>query len=140
MTLSRLPSPSASPVSRAVRITAPQEIVAFSAQFPAVVNEQADPQSVAAFGDTATQTRTTLERMAAVLAEVDMTLANLVSMRVYLVADPALGKMDFAGFNEACKAFFKTKDESQFPARTVLQAAGLVNPGWLIEIEVVAAR
>ncbi len=121
-------------------MTAPQEIVAFSALFPTVINEQADPQSVAAFGDTAAQTVTTLERMEAVLAEVGMSLENLVSMRVYLVADPALGKMDFAGFNGACRAFFNAGDKSHFPARTVLQAAGLVNPGWLIEIEAVAAR
>lgn len=69
-----------------------------------------------------------------------MTTANLVSMRVYLVGDPARnGEMDFDGFNEACKAFFQS-EERNLPARTVLQAAGLVNPGWLVEIEIVAAR
>lgn len=140
MPISRLPSPSKSPVSRAVRITSPQEIIVFSAQYPEVVDAQADPRSVAAFGDTATQTRTTLERVASALEEVGMTTANLVSMRVYLVADPGRdGGMDFDGFNEACKAFFQS-DEDKLPARTVLQAAGLVNPGWLVEIEIVAAR
>lgn len=140
MPIIRVPSPSSSPVSRAVRITAPQEIVAFSAQYPAVIDEQANPESMAAFGDTATQTRTTLARVASVLKEVDMTLENLVSMQAYLVAEPGLGKIDFAGFNQACKDFFKSDEASHFPARTVVQVAGLVNPGWLIEIEIVAAR
>jgi enamine deaminase RidA (YjgF/YER057c/UK114 family) len=58
---------------------------------------------------------------------------------VYLVPDPATGKIDFAGMNEAYKMYFGTKDQPNKPVRATIQA-GLVVPGALVEIEAVAIR
>ncbi len=69
---------------------------------------------------------THLER---ILASADMTIANLVSLRFYL-ADPAL--------DPANVAVLKRRLGDHHAARTVV-CAGLLEPGWLIEIEAVAA-
>ena len=92
-----------------------------------------------AFGDTRQQTLGCLGRVAGVLQELQLTLEDLVGARVYLVADPRIGRMDFEGFNAAWSEFFGQR-ATRFPSRTVLQVAGLVNAGWLLEIEPLAAR
>ncbi len=58
-----------------------------------------------------------------------------------LVEDPNNGGvMDFAGFMEGYTQFFGTQEQPNFPARSAMQVAGLVNIAWLVEIEVVTAR
>ena len=59
---------------------------------------------------------------------------------VFLVGDPATGKMDFKGFMEAYTQFFGTPDQPNLPARSAVQVAGLAAPGVLVEIEVVLAQ
>lgn len=103
-----------------------------------MIDPQAPAGSRQAYGDTATQTRTTLARLEKVLAEMGLGLEQLTHARIYLVADPDTGQMDFDGFNAAYNAYLKAR-VSVFPARTVVQVAGLVKPGWLIEIEACAA-
>jgi enamine deaminase RidA (YjgF/YER057c/UK114 family) len=61
-------------------------------------------------------------------------------MHVYLAADPATGKMDFAGFMGAYTQFFGTKDQPNKPARSAMQVAALAAPGALVEIEVIAVK
>ena len=62
-------------------------------------------------------------------------------MQVFLVADPGKeNRMDFAGFMEGYTQFFGTPQQPNLPARSVMAVAGLVNPGWLVEIEVTAVR
>ncbi|AEC20151.1 endoribonuclease L-PSP [Pusillimonas sp. T7-7] len=60
-------------------------------------------------------------------------------MRVYLVAESAGGRMDIDGFNKAYTEYFQDQDRN-YPSRTVIQVAAMVNPGWLIEIEATAAK
>ena len=140
MTLHRTSSPiSTSLLSRAVEIGASRNLVMISAQMPPVVNPSVDPQSLEAFGDTRQQTLGCLGRVAGVLQELQLTLEDLVGARVYRVADPRIGRMDFEGFNAAWSEFFGQR-ATRFPSRTVLQVAGLVNAGWLLEIEPLAAR
>lgn len=140
MTLRRTnASSSTSLLSRAVEISSDRYLVLFSAQMPPVVDAAADPRSVQAFGDTHQQTLGCLARVKEVLQESGLALEDLVHARVYLVADPRSGQMDFDGFNTAWSSFFG-EHATAYPARTVLQAAGLVNPGWLLEIEPTAAR
>ena len=65
----------------------------------------------------------------------------MMNMQVFLVGDPSKeGRMDFAGFMEAYRQFFSTPQQPNLPARSAMQVAGLVNPGWLVEIEVTAAK
>jgi enamine deaminase RidA (YjgF/YER057c/UK114 family) len=62
-------------------------------------------------------------------------------MQAFLVADPAKdNRMDFAGFMEGYTQFFGTPQQPNLPSRSVMTVAGLVNPGWLVEIEVTAVR
>ena len=60
-------------------------------------------------------------------------------MRVFLVAPPGQARMDFAGMMTAYREFFGTEAQPMRPARSTMQVAGLVDPGWLVEIEVTAA-
>lgn len=132
-------SSSASLVSRRVEFDATARLVAFSAQMPPVTDVSADPHSLGAFGNTHQQTLGCLQRLHDVMQEAGLTLDHLLTTTVYLVADPTSGRIDFAGFNEAWSAFFQARTTA-YPARTVVQVAGLVNPGWLIEIQALAAR
>jgi enamine deaminase RidA (YjgF/YER057c/UK114 family) len=48
--------------------------------------------------------------------------------------------MDFAGMMRGYSAAFGTKTQPNKPARSTMQVGGLVNPGWLVEIEATAAK
>ncbi len=71
-----------------------------------------------------------------------LTMADVVKMQVYLVEDPELGKMDFAGFMKGYTQFYGEAEgaEAKVPARSAFQVAGLAFPEWLIEIEVMAVK
>jgi enamine deaminase RidA (YjgF/YER057c/UK114 family) len=74
------------------------------------------------------------------LAAQKLTLGDVVMMHVYLAADPATGKMDFAGFMGGYTQFFGNKDQPNKPARSAMQVAALAAPGMLVEIEVIAVK
>jgi enamine deaminase RidA (YjgF/YER057c/UK114 family) len=106
-----------------------------------VINPNAPKGSVEAYGDTMTHTIGTLTAIKGILAEQKLTMGDVVSMHVYLVGDPAKdGKMDFAGMMEGYKQFFGTKEQPNKPSRSTVQVAALVAPGYLVEIEVIAAH
>lgn len=130
---------SIAPLSRAVGITNDATFYQLGAQFPEISDPSAPPRSTLAFGDTYTQTISTLNRLKSLLQDLGLSKRNLTNMRVYLAADTSGARMDFDGFNKAYTEFFKDQNE-QFPSRTVLQVAAFVNPGWLIEIEATAAQ
>jgi enamine deaminase RidA (YjgF/YER057c/UK114 family) len=129
------------PIARAVEVPPNVTLVYVSGQVPSVVNEEAAADTIEAFGDTQTQTRSVLEKIQTTLNDLDLTLADVVKMQVFLVGDPNLeNRLDFAGFMEGYQQFFGTAAQPNLPARSVMQVAGLANPGWLVEIEVVAVR
>jgi 2-iminobutanoate/2-iminopropanoate deaminase len=76
------------------------------------------------------QTNNVLARIAATLAELGSTLADVVRVTVWL-SDLAL----FARFNEVYRAYFKAPD---LPARSTVQAQLAFNVD--VEIEVTAYR
>jgi enamine deaminase RidA (YjgF/YER057c/UK114 family) len=90
-------------------------------------------------GDTKAQTINTLNVIQGILKEQGLGMGDIVQMSVFLVPDPATGKLDFAGMNEGYKQFFGTKDQPNKPVRATIQA-GLVIPNALVEIAVVAVR
>lgn len=93
------------------------------------------------FGNTEVQTEGVFKNIERVLAKSGLKLGDVVKMQVFLVGDAAHGgKMDFAGFMTGYKKFFGTTEQPNLPARSVMQVAGLVNPGWLVEIEVTAVK
>lgn len=129
------------PIAQAVEIPAGKTTVYLSGAIPSVVDEQADRSSVAAFGDTITQTVSVLESIEKTLERLDLTMGDVVKMQVFLVGDPENGgRMDFDGFMEGYTQFFGTEEQPNLPSRSVVQVAGLANPGFLVEIEVTAVR
>jgi enamine deaminase RidA (YjgF/YER057c/UK114 family) len=129
------------PIAQAVEVPPTGTLVYLSGQVPPVINPDADPNSIEAFGDTQTQTITVLERIDGILTSLGLTMGDVVKMQVFLVGDPDMGGvMDFAGFMEGYTQFFGTEEQPNLPARSTMQVSGLVNPGWLVEIEVEAVR
>ena len=94
----------------------------------------------AVWGKTQTQAENVFGKIEAILKEQGLTMGDVVMMRVYMVADPADNKLDFAGMNAAYNKYFGTPTQPNKPARSTFQVAALVNPGPLLEIEVQAAR
>ena len=129
------------PIAQAVEIPADSTLVYLSGQVPTVIDETAEASTLAAFGDTEAQTVSVLEKIDGILTSLDLTMSDVVKMQVFLVGDPAMDdKMDFAGFMSGYTQFFGTEEQPNLPSRSAMQVAGLVNPGWLVEIEVVALR
>ncbi|HEY4762935.1 MAG TPA: Rid family hydrolase [Candidatus Sulfotelmatobacter sp.] len=92
--------------------------------------------------DTTSQTVGIIKDIQKLLESQNLTLGDVVMMRVYLGGDPAKGgKMDVAGARAGYSQFFGTKDQPNKPACTTVQVvlpAG--DRGALIEIDVVAVR
>jgi enamine deaminase RidA (YjgF/YER057c/UK114 family) len=129
------------PIAAAVEIPAGRTTVYLSGMVPRVANEQAPRNSIAAFGDTKTQTVSVLQAIGESLARLNLSMKDVVKMQAFLVPDPAKdNRMDFTGFMEGYTQFFGTAEQPNLPSRSVMAVAGLVNPGWLVEIEVAAVR
>lgn len=128
------------PIARAVEIPADATVVYLSGAVPQVTDEEAPQGSVAAYGDTETQSHTTLEAIEATLSDLDLEMGDVVRMQVYLVSPEPGTPLDFVGFMTAYTEFFGTDEQPNLPARSVFGVASLVNPGWLVEIEVTAVR
>jgi enamine deaminase RidA (YjgF/YER057c/UK114 family) len=131
--------PQQSPIATSVRAPAGSNIIWVSGTVPDVVNPDAPAGSVERFGDTAAQTRSILGKIETALAQHGMGLADVVMMRVFLVAPPGQSAMDFGGMMKAYSERFGTAAQPNKPARSTMEVAGLVDPGWLAEIEVTAA-
>ncbi len=128
------------PFLRAAAVPAGRDIIYLSGHTPPVIDPKAAPDSIEAFGDTERQTIGVFNELQASLLQLGLSFADLVKINVYLVGDPALGgRMDSAGFSTGYAAFFGTAAQPHLVARTRAQVVGLVNPGWLVEVEAIAA-
>src|SRR5258708_26365899 len=97
--------------------------------------------SVAAYGDTETQTVGALKAIKGTLARLGLTMSDVVKMTIFLVGDPGKdNKMDFAGMMAGYKQFFATADNPNKPSRSAVQVAALAAPRALLEIEGIAAK
>ncbi|MCC3862054.1 RidA family protein [Pseudemcibacter aquimaris] len=109
-----------------------------SGKGPGAINP--DAEGVARYGSTEEQARSTFTKIKEAVEKAGWSMSDLVMVRVYLVADPAMGKMDFAGFNTAYREFFGTEENPNKPVRAVVEISGLAVDGWLVEIDVRGAR
>ena len=132
-------APPEAPIAASVEVPANSRTVYVSGTVPDPVDASAQAGSVQRYGDTATQTRSILRKIEAQLREHQLGLGDVVMMRVFLVAPPGQARMDFAGMMTAYREAFGTAAQPNRPARSTMQVAGLVDPGWLVEIEVTAA-
>jgi enamine deaminase RidA (YjgF/YER057c/UK114 family) len=135
----RHPIPNSSfPIAQSVEVAGPVTTYYVSGQVPPAVNKDADPSSVAAYGDTRTQTVGVLTRIKGILEGLGLSMGDVVKMQVFLVHTPS-APMDFKAFMEGYTQFFGG-GQPNLPARSVLGVASLANPGFLVEIEVIAVK
>lgn len=128
------------PILMAAEIPADATLVYLSGTVPQVVDEEAEQGDPARYGDTAAQTRSTLASIEAKLEALDLDMGDVIKMQAYLVAPEGADGMDFSGFMEGYVEYFGTEAQPDLPTRSVFEVAGLANPLWLVEIEVVAVR
>lgn len=127
-------------IASTVTVPAGTELIFLSGQLPDVADTTAAAGTVAAYGDTETQAASTFAKIQRLLATRDLTMGDVVSMTVYLMAAPGADRMDFAGMMKAYGKYFGTTEQPNRPSRSTVQVAGLAGPGFLIEVEVTAAR
>ena len=136
-----LPDGNPFPISAAVTVPAEFDTVYVSGALPSVIDKDAPKGSVEAYGDMETQATSALTSIKGTLARLGLSMADVVKMTVFMVADPTKdNKLDFAGLMAGYTKFFGTPEQPNKPARSAVQVAALVAPGALVEIEVVAAR
>ena len=85
------------------------------------------------------QTRSTFANFKTTLEAEGWSMSDIVQVRAFAVAGE-YGVLDFDGFNRANREFFGSEDNPLKPVRSFVQIAGLVVPGWLVEIEIRAVR
>jgi enamine deaminase RidA (YjgF/YER057c/UK114 family) len=129
------------PIVSAVTVKAGADTYFLSGALAPVINKDAPKGSVAAFGNTETQTVGALNAIKTTLGRLGLTMGDVIKMTVFLVGDPDKdNKMDFAGMMAGYKQFFATAEQPNKPARSAFQVVALAAPGALVEIEVVAAK
>ena len=99
----------------------------------------ARPLDDGTWGDMEQQAVDTFNRFKQTLEEQGWSMEDIVQVRAFAVAD-VYGNLDFAGFNAGYAQFFGTDDNPQKPVRSFVEIQDLVVDGWLVEIEIRAAR
>ncbi|GBQ67523.1 endoribonuclease L-PSP [Ameyamaea chiangmaiensis NBRC 103196] len=128
------------PIASAVEVPPGYATIYLSGLGADVADKAAKPMTLEAYGNTETQTRSALTKLQAELAKMKLGFGDVVQMHIFMAADPKLGKIDFPGMMKAYTEFFGTKAQPNLPSRAAFQVAALANPGWLVEIELVAVR
>ena len=98
----------------------------------------ARPLDDGSWGDMKQQTVNTFSRFKQSLEEQGWSMSDIVQVRAFAVAGE--DGLDFAGFNEGYSEFFGTDDNPNKPVRSFVEIKDLVVEGWLVEIEIRAAR
>lgn len=129
------------PIAASVEVPAGKSVIYVSGTIPPVIDPSAPKDSVAAYGDTRTQTIGVLTAIQKQLQAMHLGMGDVVKLQVFLVGDENHGgHMDYAGFSAGYKAFFGTAAQPALPARSTFQVAGLSNPGYRLEIDAIAVR
>jgi enamine deaminase RidA (YjgF/YER057c/UK114 family) len=137
--VTRYPIPNSTfPIAQAVKVSGDTATYYISGQVPPLVNKDAEANSPQAYGDIKTQTVGVLGKIKAILEGFGLGIGDVVKMQVFLVHD-ARAPMDFRAFMEGYTQFFGGA-QPNLPARSVVGVAALANPGFLVEIEVIAVK
>lgn len=129
------------PIAAAVTVPPGYATSYLSGNLPDVANADAPKGSVEAYGNTETQTASVLKKLGDTLAAMGLGYGDVVSATVFLVGDPSRGgDIDFAGMNAAFSAVFGSATQPNKPARSTVKVAGLVLPGALVEIDLIAVH
>ncbi|MBS7815792.1 RidA family protein [Wohlfahrtiimonas chitiniclastica] len=128
------------PIAESVEINAGKDIIFLSGKVPTKKAADLPNAELASYGNTEEQTINVLEQIQAHLAQLGLSMEDVVKMQVFLVGgEETDGTMDFKGFMDGYTKFFDGKS-SKLPARSAFQVAKLANPAWRVEIEVTAVR
>ncbi len=98
----------------------------------------ARPLPDGSWGDMEQQTVNTFSRFKETLESQGWSMSDIVQVRAFAVAGE--DGLDFAGFNAGYAQFFGTEENPHKPVRSFVEIADLVVDGWLVEIEIRAAR
>lgn len=138
--LTRHPIPDSDfPILQAVEVPAGMTTVYLSGTVPSVINENVDRNSVEAYGTTEEQTVSVMNRIKDQLEGMGMGVGDIIKMQAFLVA-PEGEAVDFQGFMAGYSQFFGTEEQPNLPVRSAMVVEALVNPAWLVELEVTAVR
>ncbi|MGD0680100.1 MAG: RidA family protein [Polyangiaceae bacterium] len=130
-----------SPILAGVVVPPGATYVYLSGQVPAAADASKPAETAEAYGDTKTQAVSALNKIKGLLADQNLSLGDVIKLTVYLVGDPTKGgKLDFKGFSDAYAQFFGTPGQPNLVARTTVQVVALANPGFLVEIDAIAAK
>ncbi len=122
-----------SPIASLTRVPAGYDLVFLSGATPG-----SGPNGPKIVG-TEAQTMDVLTKLQKLLADQDMTMGDVVVMRVFLQVDPAMGHADRAGMNKAFATFFGTAAQPNKPARTTVAVTD-GNGSNFVEIDAIAAK
>lgn len=126
-------------ILKGVIVPAGYETFYLSGQLPDPI-DPANAKTLDDFGDTKTQTISTLKKIKAILESKGYAMSDVVKMQAFLAADPKLGKIDMAGYSAGFTQFFNTAENPNTLARSTFQVANLVAPQFLVEFEVTAVK
>ena len=99
----------------------------------------ASPLEDGSWGEMEQQVVDTFESFKETLESQGWSMSDIVQVRSFAVSDE-FGYLDFDGFNRGYRKFFGTEENPLKPVRTFVEIQGLMVPGWLVEIEIRAAR
>ena len=132
--------PADAAIAATVSLPTDARLTYVSGTVPDAIKADAPQGSVERFGDTEAQTRSVLAKIETLLKGQGLGMGDVVMMRVFLVAPLGQARMDFAGMMRGYRAYYGTPQQPLKTARSTMQVAGFVDPDWLVEIEVTAAR
>lgn len=126
-----------SPISSAVQIPEDNTLFWTSGTVPPVINENEPQDSKARYGGMETQATGALQRIEDTLNEHDLSMDDVVFLKVYLVPNEG-GSVNFEGWSKAYAKFFGTEETPTKPARSTMAVYQLFSPGWRVEVEAIA--
>ena len=98
----------------------------------------ARPLDDGSWGDMKQQTVNTFSRFKQTLEEHRWSMSDIAQVRAFAVAGE--DGRNLAGFNEGYSEFFGTDENPNKPVRSFVEIKDLVVEGWLVEVEIRAAR
>lgn len=129
------------PIARTVKVPQAAETLYLSGEVASPASASGVAGEAKRYGDTEAQTHSIFQKMGQTLQERGYSLGDIVKLTVFLVGVPEnAGQLDIAGFTRAYVRYFGTASQPNLPARSTVQVAGLSHPGYLVEIEAIAAK
>ncbi|MFM0158658.1 Rid family hydrolase [Paraburkholderia sediminicola] len=127
--------------SEAIEVPASAKTITLSGVGALPSNLDAEPHTVSYFGDLQTQTKSVLDQIQRILEGKGYALGDVIAVQALFVAEPAKnGAPDYGSFSSVYADYFGSPAQPHLPTRTRAQVVGLVEPGWLVEVTVTAAK